>query len=68
MGLLSLRTERPQRPDEPESISGFVYEMRLRGETRTISFRLAGKALAELEQQARAFGISPGELSGLGTK
>src|SRR5690242_17129187 len=26
VGLLSLRTEPPQRPDKPESISGFVYE------------------------------------------
>ena len=38
--------------------------MRGRGdESRTVSFRLAGKALAELERQAKAFGISAGELS-----
>lgn len=36
--------------------------MRPRREDRTISFRLAGKPLAELERQAGALGVSPGEL------
>jgi hypothetical protein len=32
-------------------------------EDKTIGFRLAGKPLAELERQARALGVSSGELS-----
>ena len=29
VGLLSLRTKRPRRPDEPKRISGFVYERKI---------------------------------------
>jgi hypothetical protein len=37
--------------------------MRHRGQTRTISFRLSGQALKELERQAEEFKISIGDLS-----
>jgi hypothetical protein len=36
--------------------------MRTKRDDRTISFRLAGKPLTELERQAEALGVSPGEL------
>ena len=36
--------------------------MRPKRDDRTISFRLAGKPLTELERQAKALGVSPGEL------
>ena len=35
--------------------------MRRQREDRTIGFRLAGKPLAELDRQAEALGVSPGE-------
>ncbi len=37
--------------------------MKHRGETRTVSFRLSGAPLKELERQAKEFGISHGDLS-----
>lgn len=37
--------------------------MRHRGRTQTVSFRMSGKALDDLERQAHEFGISVGELS-----
>lgn len=37
--------------------------MRRQREDKTVGFRLGGKPLAELERQARALGVSPGELA-----
>ena len=37
--------------------------MRHRGRTQTVSFRMSGKALDDLEREAKEFGISLGELS-----
>lgn len=37
--------------------------MRHRGRSQTVSFRLSGKALEELERRAEGFKISPGEYS-----
>jgi hypothetical protein len=37
--------------------------MKHRGQTRTVSFRLSGAPLKELERQAEEFGISLGDLS-----
>ena len=37
--------------------------MRHRGRSQTVSFRLSGKALEELERRAEEFKISPGEYS-----
>ena len=37
--------------------------MRHRGRTQTVSFRMSGKALDDLEREAKEFGISLGEFS-----
>ena len=37
--------------------------MRLSEESRMFGFRLSGKALAAIEQQAKAHGVSPGDYS-----
>ncbi len=37
--------------------------MKHRGSSQTVSFRLSGKPLQELERQAEEFGLSPGEMS-----
>ena len=37
--------------------------MKHRGCSQTVSFRLSGKPLRELERQAEEFGLSPGEMS-----
>jgi hypothetical protein len=37
--------------------------MKHRGNSQTVSFRLSGKPLQELERQAEEFGLSPGEMS-----
>src|SRR4051812_43767894 len=53
VGLLSLRTEHPQRPDKAENISGFVYESDRPGAEEVDTHRVSFSEESDESQPSR---------------